>query len=172
MCPDPRLEDHLVGLYPTDSLILPSPFPWPNQCHYPFTSSPHPQVSTSQSRSPCDQSFLAGSHSPSHSYSGSSCPRSPQPGSSRSGVLTPAAWAAQIHRDRPGKGAATIQRVSSATGPRPGPARPLRGSQSAESRRARSSPPWAQPRPLLTQRGRRRRTANSSPCAPLQPAAP
>lgn len=60
----------------------------------------------------------------------------------------------------------------SATGPPSEPARPQRGSQSAESRRARSSPPWAQPRPLLTQRGRRRRTASSSPCAPLQPAAP
>lgn len=42
---------YLVGLYPTDSLvclILTSPFPWPKQCHCPFTSpSPSPHLSPS-----------------------------------------------------------------------------------------------------------------------------
>lgn len=72
------------------------------------------------------------------SYSVSSCPGSPQPGSSRSDVLTPAAWAAaQTHGHQPGKGAATVRsRVSSASGPGQG----LQGRRGA-SRVQRASEP-------------------------------
>lgn len=112
MCSDPRLED----LYPTLILLVASS----SHSHFLDQTSvtvclwlpPQPpsfHLSVQVSLVTCHQSLSAGSHYPHTSYSGSSCPGSPQPGCPRSGVLTPAAWAAQIHGYRPGKGAATIQ---------------------------------------------------------------